>query len=124
MRLVNVGALAGAKTKMVQADTILLERSTGVLGRRRPDRDCGATADAIIDGVGIDDRLQPKISPRSAQETAAACSRIRRVRSKFDAVRKICAMPLTSIDFPFVSENDIGYRACWQMVSMQKFDRT
>ena len=65
MQLGNVGALAGAKTQMVQADTILLERSTGVLGRRRPDRDCGATADAIIDGVGIDDRLLPKISPRN-----------------------------------------------------------
>ena len=60
MQLVNVGALAGTKTQMVQADAILLERSSGVLGRWRPDRDRGAAADAIIDGVGINDRLQPK----------------------------------------------------------------
>ena len=65
VQFVNVGALAGAKTQMVQADAILLERSSGVLGRRRPDRDRGAAADAIIDGVGIDDRLRPKISSRA-----------------------------------------------------------
>jgi hypothetical protein len=49
---------------MGQADAILLEPSSGVLDCRRSDRDRGATADAMIDGVGIDDRLQPKI-PRN-----------------------------------------------------------
>src|SRR5450631_60985 len=70
VQLVNVGALAGAKTQMVQADAVLLERSAGVLGRRRPDRDRGAAADAIIDGVGIDDRLQPKKRQQLAVEFA------------------------------------------------------
>ena len=32
VQFVNVGALAGAKTQMVQADAVLLERSAGVLG--------------------------------------------------------------------------------------------
>jgi hypothetical protein len=70
VQLVNVGALAGTKAQMVQADAILLERRAGVLGRRRPDRDRGATADAIIDGVGVDDRLQPTKRQRLAVEFA------------------------------------------------------
>src|SRR5216683_4177960 len=70
VQLVNVGALAGAKAQMVQADAILLERGAGVLGRRRSDRDRGATADAIIDGVGVDDRLQPKKRQQLAVEFA------------------------------------------------------
>jgi len=70
VQLVNVGALAGTKTQMMQADAILLERRAGVLGRRRSDRDCGATADAIIDGVGVDDRLQPKKRQQLAVEFA------------------------------------------------------
>jgi hypothetical protein len=59
VQLVNVGALAGT-----------LERRAGALGRRRPDRDRGATADAIIDGVGVDDRLQPKKRQQLAVEFA------------------------------------------------------
>jgi hypothetical protein len=35
VQLVDVGTLAGAKTQMVQADAILLERRAGMLGRRR-----------------------------------------------------------------------------------------
>ena len=70
VQLVNVGALAGAKTQMVQADAVLLERSASVLGRRRPDRDRGAAADAIVDGVGIDDRLQPQKRQQLAVEFA------------------------------------------------------
>src|ERR1019366_10054016 len=60
VQLVNVGALAGAKTQMVQADAVLLERATRVFGRRRADADRGASADAVVSRVGIDDRLQPK----------------------------------------------------------------
>src|SRR5712675_172560 len=81
VQLINVGALAGAKTQMMQADAILLERGTGVLGRRRVDPDRRAPADALITCLGIDDGLQPEKRQQLAVE-----------RSKFDAVRKICAM--------------------------------
>jgi hypothetical protein len=68
------------------------------------------------------------IDPRAARERSShrAGTESRRVNAGASAGAKtqIRAMPLTSIDFPFVGENDIGYRACWQMVSIQKFDRT
>src|SRR6202158_3208403 len=47
VQLVDVGALAGAKTQMVQADAILLERRARMLGRRRVDPDGRAPADAV-----------------------------------------------------------------------------
>jgi hypothetical protein len=33
VQIIDVGALAGAETQMVQADALLLERGAGVLGR-------------------------------------------------------------------------------------------
>src|SRR3977135_2847267 len=60
VQLVNVGALAGAKTQMVQGDAILLDRAPGVLGRRRFDSAPRAPADAVITCLGIDDGLQPE----------------------------------------------------------------
>src|SRR6266403_5480858 len=47
VQFIDVGALAGAKAEMVQADAILLERSSGMLGGRRVDPDRGAPADAV-----------------------------------------------------------------------------
>jgi len=72
VQLINVGALAGAKTQMMQADAILLECGTGVLWRRGADRDCRATADAIIDCVGIDDRLHAEKRQQLAVELTGA----------------------------------------------------
>jgi hypothetical protein len=57
---------------MVQADAILLERGTRLLGRRRVDPDCRAPADAVISCVSIDDRLQPKKRQQLAVELAGA----------------------------------------------------
>src|SRR5882757_3919935 len=68
MQFVDVGALAGAKTQVMQADALLLESSTGVLGRWRADADRGAAADAVICRFGIDDRLQPEKRQQLAVE--------------------------------------------------------
>jgi hypothetical protein len=67
---------------------------------------------------------RPLILARRANDrhTERAQEAVQRVNA--GAKTQIRAMPLTSIDFPFAGENDIGYRACWQMVSSQKFDRT
>jgi hypothetical protein len=43
---IDVGALAGTKAQVVQADALLLERGACVLGRRRADPDRRASADA------------------------------------------------------------------------------
>ena len=94
MELVDIGALAGAKAEMMQADALLLEGRAGMLRRRRADADRGAAADAIERRLGIDHRPQPEKRQQLAVERAE--------RSKFEAVRKICAMPLTSIVSPFV----------------------
>jgi hypothetical protein len=69
---------------------------------------------------------RPSILARRANDrhTARALKAVQRVNAGAGAKTQIRAVPLTSIDFPFVGENDIGYRACWQMVSIQKFDRT
>src|SRR3981189_554764 len=72
VQLVNVSAFAGAKTQMVQADAILLERGTGVLGRRRVDPDRRAPADAVITCLGIDDGLQPEKRQQLAVELTGA----------------------------------------------------
>jgi hypothetical protein len=48
VQLIDVGALAGAKTQMVQTDAILFERGTGMFGRGRADPNRGASADAVI----------------------------------------------------------------------------
>ena len=58
MQLVDVGALAGAKAQVMQADALLFERCARMLGRRRADADRGAAADAVVRRLGIDDRLQ------------------------------------------------------------------
>jgi hypothetical protein len=60
VQFVDVGALAGAKTQVMQADALLLEGGTGVLGRWGADADRGAPTDAVIRRLGIDDRLQPE----------------------------------------------------------------
>ena len=70
VQLVDVGALAGTKAQMVQADALLLECGTGMLGRWRADPDGRASADAVIGGVGVDDRLQPKKRKQLAIELA------------------------------------------------------
>src|SRR5205814_4000348 len=57
VQFIDVGALAGAETQMMQTDAILLECRAGVCGRRRADPDRGASADAVIRRVGVDDRL-------------------------------------------------------------------
>ena len=78
MQLVDVGALAGAEAQMMQADALLLERSAGVLGRRRADPDCGAAADAVIRRLGVDDGLQPEKRQQLAIEFAGAFGNSRR----------------------------------------------
>jgi hypothetical protein len=60
VQFINVGALAGTKAQVVQADALLLERGSRMLGRRRADPDRRASADAVISRLGVDDRLQPK----------------------------------------------------------------
>jgi hypothetical protein len=60
VQLIDIGALAGAKTQMVQTDTILFERGAGISGRRRIDPDRSASANAIIGRVGVDDGLMPR----------------------------------------------------------------
>src|SRR5260370_21585725 len=60
MQLVDIGALAGAETQMMQADALLLERGTRVLRRRRADANRGASADAVMSRLGIDHRRQPE----------------------------------------------------------------
>jgi hypothetical protein len=47
VQFIDVGALAGAKAEMMQADAILLEGSSDMLRRRRVDPDRGAPADAV-----------------------------------------------------------------------------
>src|SRR6266481_5707132 len=86
VQLVNVGALAGAKAQMVQADAILLERSTGVLGRRRVDPDRRAPADAVITCLGIDDGLQPEKRQQLAVELTGAFEIRRGQKNMRDAV--------------------------------------
>ena len=60
MQFIDVGALAGAKAQMVQADAILLERGAGVLGRRRADPDRGPSADTVIRRFGIETGFSPR----------------------------------------------------------------
>jgi hypothetical protein len=86
VQFIDVGALAGAETQMVQADAILLERSSGVLGRRRADPDRRASADAVISRVGIDDRLQPKKRQQLAVELTGAFEIRRGEKNMRDAV--------------------------------------
>ena len=57
---------------MMQADAILFERSASMLGRRRADRNGGASADAVIDFIAIEHRLQPKKRQQLAVEFARA----------------------------------------------------
>src|SRR6202012_5891567 len=56
MQLVDIGAFAGAKAEMMQPDALLVEGGAGVFRRRRAYADRGASADAVIIGVGVDDR--------------------------------------------------------------------
>src|SRR5205814_3246809 len=72
VQFVDVGALAGAETQMVQTDAILLECRAGVFGRRRADPDRGASADAVIRRVGVDDRLHAEEWQQLAIEFARA----------------------------------------------------
>src|SRR6476660_4349154 len=51
VQFIDVGTLAGAKAKMVQANAVLLERSSCMLGGRRVDPDRGTPADAVKAGV-------------------------------------------------------------------------
>ncbi len=95
MQFVDIGAFAGAETQMMQADALLLEGGARMLRRRRADADRGAAADAVIGRLGIDHRLQPEKRQQLAVEFAG--------RSKFDAVRKICAMPLISMVSPLAA---------------------
>src|SRR4051794_11243295 len=60
MKLVDIAALAGAKTQMMQADPVLLERGARMPGSRRANSHRGSSADAIVDLVAIDHRLQPE----------------------------------------------------------------
>src|SRR6266571_3856339 len=70
VQLIDVGALAGAEAEMVQADALLLERGALMLGRWRADPDRGASADAVIGGLGIDDGFQPEERQQLAIEFA------------------------------------------------------
>ena len=98
VQFVDVGALAGAEAEMMEADALLLECSASMLRRRRRDGDRGASADAVIGRVGVDDRLQPKKRQQLAIEFARVL--------EFEAVRKICAMPLISIVSPSAAISD------------------
>src|SRR5258707_14317068 len=60
VQFIDVGALAGAKAEMVQADAILLERSSGVHGARRVEPDSGEPADAVKAGVAAEHGLGHK----------------------------------------------------------------
>jgi hypothetical protein len=72
MEFVDIGALAGAKAQMMQADAVLLERGARMLGRRRADRDRGAATDTVIHLVAVDHRLQPKKRQQLSIEFARA----------------------------------------------------
>src|ERR1700730_8622435 len=72
VQFIDVGALAGAKTQMVQADACLLERRSGMLWRRLADPERGASADAVIEFVAVDHRLQADKGQQFAVEFAGA----------------------------------------------------
>src|SRR6266404_6271541 len=86
VQFINVGALAGAKAEMVQADAILLEHGSCMLGGRRVDPDRGATADAVKAGVAVDHRLQPKKRQQLTVEFARALEIGRGQKNMRDAV--------------------------------------
>jgi hypothetical protein len=92
VQLIDIGAFAGAKTQTVQTDTMLFERRAGLCRRWRINPDRGASADAVIGRVGVDDRLHAQERQQLTENS--------RERSKFEAVRKIWAMPLTSHELP------------------------
>src|SRR5689334_1339269 len=83
VELVDIGALAGAKAEMVQPDAPLVEGSIRVFRRRRADAERGASADAIIIGVGIDDRRHAE----ERQQLAIEIARAREIRRRQDDVR-------------------------------------
>src|SRR5512133_3565652 len=72
VQFIDVDALAGAKAEMVQADAILLERSSGMLRRRRIDPDRGAPGDAVEASVGVDHRLHAEKRQQLAVEFTRA----------------------------------------------------
>jgi hypothetical protein len=86
VQFVDIGALAGAKTQMVPADALLLERGSDVLRRRRADPDRGASADAVIGRFGIDDRRQAQKRQQLAVEFARALEIRRGQENMRDAV--------------------------------------
>jgi hypothetical protein len=86
VQFIDVGALAGAETQMVETDALLLERRACVLGRRRADPDRGASADALIRFLGVDDRLQPEKRQQPAVELAGAFEIGRGQKNMRDAV--------------------------------------
>ena len=84
----------------MQADAVLLEAGAGMLGRWSADRNSSAAADAVIDPRIVHHRLQPE----EWQQLSVKCA------GALDAVRKICAMPLTSINSPLLAISDNVYR--------------
>jgi hypothetical protein len=81
---------------MVQTDAALLEYGAGTLRRGLADPGHRASANAS------NRRPSESIIGRRPRNGRAARGRTRGERSKFDAVRMTCAMPLTSIGFAFV----------------------
>src|SRR5216684_2054954 len=86
VQFINVGALAGAKTEMMQADAILLERSSAMLRRRRVDPDRGAPADAVKGCVAVDYRLHAEKRQQLAVEFSRAFKIGRGQKNMRDAV--------------------------------------
>ncbi len=86
VQFVDVGALAGAEAQMVQADAILLERTSRMLRRRRADPDCGTSADTVVSCIGIDHRSQPEKWQQLAVEFTGAFEIRRGQKNMRDAV--------------------------------------
>src|SRR5258708_8231978 len=103
VQLINVGALAGAKAQMVQADPILLEPRPCVFGRRRADRDRGASTDAIIDLIGIDDRVHAEERQQLAVELTGSPEVRCGQENMLDAVDFHRLPPSSARQFPIIS---------------------
>jgi hypothetical protein len=114
VQLIDVGAFAGTKAKMMQPDAILLERATSMLGRRRADRNGRASADSVIDLVAIDHRLQPNKRQQFSVELARALE----IRCGQENMGN-------AVDFhrlPFQPPRGVGLRAMTLFSSIQEFD--
>ena len=83
---------------MMQADALLLERGACVSGD-------GALIPTAVRRRRS--RTSVSVSMTGFMPRKGSSLRRSRERSKFDAVRKICEMPLTSIEFPFFHQNDL-----------------